>query len=68
MPNVRTIAINELDKLGVDDDNRLYWDGKPIVVEERLRLQWWVNASAVLGASSGFVLAVIEVLRYLSGK
>lgn len=68
MPNVRTIAIDELNKLGVDDDNRLYWDGKPIVVEERLRLQWWVNASAVLGASSGVVLAVIEVLRYLSGK
>lgn len=64
MPKIRKISINELEKLGVDEDNRLYWDLKPVVIEERVKLQWWVNASAVAGALSGVVLAMVEVLRY----
>lgn len=68
MPNVRNITIDELEKLGVDENNKLYWNSRPIVTEEKLQLQWWVNLSAVAGAGSGIVLATIELLRYLADK
>ncbi|MEN3070125.1 hypothetical protein [Uliginosibacterium sediminicola] len=68
MSEIRSINIDELDKIGVDENNKLYWDGRPIVVEERITLQWWVNLSAIAGALSGVTLAVIEVLRYCAGK
>jgi hypothetical protein len=57
--------MDELDLIGLDEDNRLYWNGKPIVTEERITLAWWVNVSAVLTGASTFTLAVIELLRFL---
>lgn len=68
MSNVRPVSLEQLDKLGVDEDNRLYWNGQPVILEEKLTLQWWINVSAVLGALSGVTLAVIEVLRFSAGQ
>lgn len=64
MPTPKTIGLDQLDRLGVDENNKLYWDGKPLVTEERIVLAGWVNAAIVLGAMSTFVLAGIEVLRF----
>lgn len=64
MPTPKTIGLDQLDRLGVDENNKLYWDGKPLVTEERIVLARWVNAAIVLGATSTFVLAGIEVLRF----
>lgn len=68
MPTIKPVSLEQLDKLGVDESNKLYWDSRPIVVEEKVTLQWWINASAVVGALSGFTLAVIEVLRFCAGR
>ena len=68
MSKIRPITIDELDKLGVDENNRLYWEKHPVVVEKKITLQWWVNLSAIAGALSGITLAVIELLRYCAEK
>jgi hypothetical protein len=68
MSKIRSISIDELDKIGLDENNKLYWEGHPVVIEEKITLQWWVNLSAIAGALSGITLAVIELLRYCAGK
>jgi hypothetical protein len=64
MPMIHGITYDELGRLGVDDDNRLYWDEKPVVLESRLALAWWVNIAVVVGALATAVLASIEVLKF----
>jgi hypothetical protein len=39
MPELRTISIYESQKIQLDENNKLYWDGKPLVAEERLVFQ-----------------------------
>jgi len=64
MPNIRTISINELDNLGIDENNKLYWNKQPLVIEEKIHLQLWVNIAIVIGALSTVVLGSIELLRF----
>ena len=64
MPNIRTISIDELDNLGIDENNKLYWNKQPLVIDEKIRLQLWVNVAIVIGAFSTFVLGAIELLRF----
>lgn len=64
MPNIRTISVEELDNPGIDENNKLYWNERPLLIEETIHLQRWVNVSIVLSAVSTFVLGVIELLRF----
>ena len=64
MPNIRTISIDELDNLGIDENNKLYWNKQPLVIEEKIHLQLWVNIAIVIGALSTVVLGSIELLRF----
>lgn len=64
MPKVHPIQYGEIGRLGVDEDNRLYWDEKPLVTEDRITLSWWVNLAVVLGALSTLALALVELLRF----
>ena len=49
--NVRPIAISEADGLGIDNDGRLHWNGKPVeIVGRRLDLTRAQNVFAVLVA------------------
>jgi hypothetical protein len=58
-PGVRTISLDEVDLLGVDRNNRLYWDGRPVEVSRRLT-GWQtfgaflVGTFVVLGAIGSF--------------
>jgi hypothetical protein len=57
---VRGISIEEVDLLGVDNNGRLYWDGKPVEVSRRLtRWQTFgafvVGTFVVLGSIGSFV-------------
>lgn len=65
MPNIETIGMEDLDRLGIDEENNLYWDRKPLVTEEKITLQKWVNFAIVIGAVSTLCLAIIETLRFL---
>jgi hypothetical protein len=49
--NVRPIGMGEADGLGIDDNGRLHWDGKPVeIVGQRLDLTWTQTIIAVLVA------------------
>lgn len=56
--------MDDLDRLGIDEENNLYWDKKPLVTEEKITLQKWVNFAIVIGAGSTLILAIIEVLKF----
>lgn len=64
MATPKMIGLDQLDRLGIDENNKLYWDGKPLVTEERIVLARWVNAAIILGAISTLALAAIEALRF----
>ena len=36
--HVRPISIDELNRLGISDDGKLYWDGKEIIIKRKLSL------------------------------
>ncbi len=38
----------------------LFWNHKKVVTEQKLTLNWWVNAAVIIGALSIFALAGIE--------
>lgn len=63
MPKINPITISQMDRLGVDEENRLYWDSKPLVIEEKLTLSRWVNISVILGAISTAAMAVIQIYQ-----
>lgn len=65
MSDVKTITLDQLDRLGVDAQNKLYWDGKPLVTEERIVLARWVNVAVFAGSVSTLVVAIVEVLRFI---
>ncbi|MHC4105962.1 MAG: hypothetical protein ACYSR9_13555 [Planctomycetota bacterium] len=54
--------------LGVNPKTmELFWDKKKIVTEQRLALDWWVNAAIIIGGLSTAILALIGVLKYFCG-
>jgi hypothetical protein len=63
MSKLRTISLGETDKLKLDEENKLYWDGKPIVTEEKLVLQKHINWAVYLTAFSTAAYALVEVLK-----
>lgn len=65
MTGPKPITIDQLGRLGVDNNNRLYWEGQPVVTEQALTLRWWVNVSIVAGGIATLVLGVVELLRFL---
>lgn len=65
MTDVKPITIDQMERLGVDTSNRLFWDSRPVVTEQALALSWWVNVSIFAGGTATVVLAVIDVLRFL---
>jgi len=74
-PDVMPIGIEDLDKLGLNRRNQLFWDGKRIEVRNRLdltRLQKTfaviVSAFAVLGALGGFVTGFNNASVFLCAR
>jgi hypothetical protein len=45
--NIHPLAIADLSRLSIDDDGRLYWDGKPVEVRRRIEM----SQAQVVGAS-----------------
>ena len=45
-----SISLEGLALLGLDNQTQLYWDGKPVVITQRLTLSWWQRVWAVLAA------------------
>jgi hypothetical protein len=45
--DVHTIGISDLTRLAIDNDGRLYWDGKPVEVSRRIQM----SRRQILGAT-----------------
>jgi len=52
--------------LGIDEHGKLYWNGKVIVTEQKITLQWWVNLSIIVASVSTLLLAGIACLQFLN--
>ena len=60
---VRSITMDELDHLGLDEENRLYWRERRVVT--KLSAPWWAATLASLATLSTIVIAVVAILKYL---
>ncbi len=61
-PNgVRPVGLVELNEIGVDDRGRLYWQGKPIEVRQRLSLTFWQKAAAFLVAAGALATFLVTI-------
>lgn len=71
MSDIEVIFWHEADsgakgELGIDEKGRLYWNGRPVVTQQKVTLQWWVNLSAIVAAISTVVTAGISVATYFN--
>ena len=48
--------------LGLDEDGRLYVNGELVVTEQKVKLEWWINAAVVLGSLGAFAQGLVAVL------
>ncbi|MFC3110894.1 hypothetical protein ACFQAT_28610 [Undibacterium arcticum] len=69
MANIHQVWSQELDNgttgtFGIDDGGRVYWNGNPLVTEERVKLQGWVNAAIFIAAVAAVPQAIFAVLTY----
>ena len=61
----RVLSLDEHDKIEIDDDNRLYWDGELIVTTTKFSFPWWINLAAIATAFAvvgHFILAVVQFI------
>lgn len=70
MTNVHEIFSQELDNgkngsLGIDDEANLYWNGKRIVTEQKIKLQWWVNFSVIVASIATATMTIVSILEFL---
>jgi hypothetical protein len=63
--NVKSMSWQGIGLLGIDEENRPYWDGRPIEMRRRLELTFWqtllawvIAAATVVGAIGVVVLAL----------
>ena len=50
--------------LGIDENGQMYWNGKAVVTEQRVKLAWWVNLAVIVGGFATLVIAVFTALMY----
>lgn len=63
MATIHPITSNDIEKLGLDENNQLYWDGKPIVIKQRIILGWWVYLAIIIVTFSALGSFIIELLE-----
>ena len=62
---VRPIPPDGMDRVGIDAEGRLHWDGKPMEIRKRVSLTFLQAIGAVVIVLSIAVVAVIELLVFL---
>jgi hypothetical protein len=59
--DVRPLSLEGLGLIGIDPaTNKLFWDGKEVVLRSRVRLSWWQGFLAALVAFGTFGTFVVE--------
>jgi hypothetical protein len=64
-PDVQSISLGGLSRLGIDNKNTLYWDGKRVQIARRLELSRAQGLFAIIGVLAGVLIAAVEFLRFL---
>lgn len=64
--NIQAISLSGLALLGIDDQNRLYWDGSRIEVRNRVNLTFWQRIGAVAVVISAVVGALAAAASALA--
>jgi hypothetical protein len=59
---LRSISIDEMEQMQLDENNRLYWKGRPVVTEERVTFSILVNLSII---ATGVATSVIAILSFI---
>lgn len=57
------VGTNELQRLSVGGDGRLFWDDKPVVVRRRLALTAWQKVGAVIIGAAVLTIALSALVR-----
>ena len=52
MPDIHGVTWNDIGRLGVDEQNNLYWDNKPLITRRKVTLPLLVNWAAILAGAS----------------
>ena len=79
MATIRNLSLDGMDPLGIDEFNRLYWHGEPIVTATMLHLPSWVEkvvataailtaAMAIITAGSTLTMMVIRVIEFRAAR
>jgi hypothetical protein len=69
MADSSPITIQQLGRLTDDDsNNKLYWDGKPVVTEQQVILTKLTTFAVFSGGVGTLLLAVLEVLKFFGVK
>lgn len=63
---LRPISIDAMDNFQLDDDDRLYWKEKAVILEKRVRLENYQIALASL-ATAGAVLSGVHPYGHALG-
>lgn len=63
-PNVQSISQDGLSYIGVDEEGRLYWDGRKLATSRELKLTGRQGFWALVGVAAAVVLALVELLRF----
>ena len=53
--------------LGIDGRGTLYWNGEPVVTQQKVSLSWWLSLSVVMGGLSMFAVAALTLLQHWNG-
>ncbi len=64
----RSVSVDELDKLQIDETGQLYWDGMQVITKSALTLPWWVDVAAVFTSAATVGMFILMVCLYRLAK
>ncbi len=74
-PHVQPLGVDDLRRLGISDDNQLFWDGRRVEIKRPLVLTRFqkaiavvVTACAILGGIGGFVTGLNNASIFLCAR
>ena len=62
---VRQLDYDSLAFLGIDEEKRLYWDGRPVVVSRGIDLTTWQKVGVIVGIVSAAILATVALAEFI---
>jgi hypothetical protein len=60
---VRSLTWADFERFGIDEQNRLYFDGKKVITEQTITFDWWVSLFVILGGFGAFVSGLIDLCK-----